>query len=141
MANRIPLIVCIAIGIGALGYGALQVFAIYQERDEVYFGKLHRAKSEIATMATAAESFRKATGHYPGDLSQLTTDSGEGRGPKTLLATIPVSPWSGPYYYKIEHGANGDNVTVWAVPDQKTQERIGLTVLSNSTDWRTVLSK
>lgn len=142
MRNRILLILCLAIATGALGYFGLQLFAAYQERDQAFLGSLHLAQAEINTIALAVESFRKANGRYPQDLGELTNKNGESGSEKTLLTTIPSSPWRGPYFYRIERGANGETTAnVWTVPDRKTQERIGLNVLSNSTDWQALFDK
>jgi Type II secretion system (T2SS), protein G len=141
MRNRVILIFCLVIAISALGYIALTLFAAYQERDQTYLGRLHLARAEITAITSAVESFRKARGRYPEDLIELTTNSKEDQSAKPLLTIIPVSPWRGPYFYKIEDGSNGANAMVWTVPDRDTQERIGLKVLSNSTDWQAVFGK
>jgi hypothetical protein len=102
----------------------------------VFWSRLYLAKSEIATIETAAESFRKEQGRYPTEPQELVHPTGRGT---QLLNRISDTPWGGPFHYEVEHGAGGDSIKIWAVPDRKTQDKLGTTELSNRTNWQAVL--
>jgi len=69
-------------------------------RHHLIKGKQNAAKSEIAVIRTALETFYASMGRYPGNeegLVVLTTKSDEL--PEKLLSHLPVDPWGRPYQY------------------------------------------
>jgi hypothetical protein len=110
-------------------------YQIYEERDQIFRAHLSRAKADIGTLQTAVERFHKEQGSDPQRLQELV--SGD-RGRK-LLGRVANNPWGGPYHYEVTHGPFRDGVKIWAVPDQRTQSELGVTELSNETDWEGVL--
>jgi hypothetical protein len=108
---------------------------LHQEGDQVFWSRLYLAKSEIATIEIAAEAFRKANGRYPTELQELVHPTGGGQ----FLSRLSDTPWGGPFHYEVVHGVDGDSIKIWAVPDRKTQIKIGVTDLSTRTNWQAVL--
>jgi Type II secretion system (T2SS), protein G len=126
-------------GVPALGFVCVMLYLVYQERDQAYWSRLYLAKSEIAAIETAAESFHKDRGSYPTDLQELVHKAGDSGSDRQYLVRIPNNPWGGSFRYEVEHGASGESIKIWAVPDRKTQDKIGITELSNRTNWQAIL--
>ena len=131
--KRIAWLIAAVLGSLVLGLVGVMLYMIYQERDQLYWSRLYLARSEISAMDTAAESFRKEHGNYPMELQELVHPNGGGG---QFLSRISDAPWGGPFHYEVVHGADGDSIKIWAVPDRKTQDKIGITELSNRTNWQ-----
>jgi hypothetical protein len=125
------------VGIPALGFAWMMFTVLFEERDSIYTGRIYRAESDIKAIETGIGLYTGKYGHYPRELADLVppTDHGPNEG---FLRRVPSSPWNTPYHLTIEHSANGDKLKLWIAPDQKTQERTGLTEFSNETDWKFV---
>jgi hypothetical protein len=132
-------LVAVIVGVPALLLVGGVLYFIYDEGDQVYRSRLYRAKYDIAAIETAAESFHKEYGSYPTDLQELVHTGRNGGGDKQFLMRIAPSPWGGPFRYAVAHGATGESIKVWAVPDRKTQDKLGVAELSNKTDWQAIL--
>ena len=69
------------------------------------------AKSQIASIALAINSFEVDNGYYPKSLNALNeqpSDASNWRGPY-LDKGLPLDPWNNPYFYEYpgKHNANG----------------------------------
>ncbi len=129
----------VIVGVPALVLVGGLLYFVYDEGKQVYRSRLYRAEYEIAAIKTAAESFRKEYGSYPTDLQELVHTGRDGGGDKQFLTRIALNPWGGPFRYEVEHGATGESIKIWAVPDRKTQDKLGVAELSNETDWQAIL--
>jgi hypothetical protein len=115
------------------------LYFVHDEGNQVYRSRLYRAKYEITAIDAAAESFHKKYGSYPTDLQELIHTARDGGNDRQFLARIAPNPWGGQFLYAVEHGANGESVKIWAVPDRQTQDKLGISELSNKTDWQAIL--
>ncbi len=129
----------VIVGVPALVLVGGVLYFVYDEGNQAYRSGLYRAKYEIAAIEAAAESFHKEYGSYPTDLQELVHTGRSGGGDKQFLMRIAANPWGGPFRYAVEHGATGESIKVWAVPDRKTQDKLGVAELSNKTDWQVIL--
>jgi general secretion pathway protein G len=80
--------------------GLLAGIVTVSTRSVMTRGKQNAARGEIATLASAVETFYTAYGRYPTNdegLAILTTKSD--KFPEPLISQIPLDPWSHPYVY------------------------------------------
>src|SRR5258707_972707 len=80
--------------------GLLAALVTVSTRSIMTRGKQNAARSEIATLASAVETFYTAYGRYPSNdegLAFLTAKSD--KFPEPLLSQVPSDPWSHPYVY------------------------------------------
>jgi Type II secretion system (T2SS), protein G len=139
--KRIGWVLAVLVGGPALVFVCVTLYIVLDEGDQVYWSRLYLAKSEIAAIETAAESFHKEYGSYPTDLQELVHTARDGGNNKQFLTRIAPNPWGGPFRYEVEHGASGESIKIWAVPDRKTQGKIGSSELSNKTNWQAILKR
>ena len=78
--------------------------------------KQNAARSQMALLETALDTYRLDVGKYPSDLQALRTSDGEKWDGPYLPKAVPKDPWGNPYVYKrtdngeiemISLGANG----------------------------------
>ena len=78
--------------------------------------KQNAARSQMALLETALDTYRLDVGKYPSDLQSLRTSDGEKWDGPYLPKSVPQDPWGNPYVYKrtdngevemISLGANG----------------------------------
>jgi len=78
--------------------------------------KQNAARSQMALLETALDTYRLDVGKYPSDLQSLRTSDGEKWDGPYLPKAVPKDPWGHPYVYKrtdngevemISLGANG----------------------------------
>ena len=78
--------------------------------------KQNAARSQMALLETALDTYRLDVGKYPSDLQALRTSDGEKWDGPYLPKAVPKDPWGHPYVYKrtdngevemISLGANG----------------------------------
>lgn len=117
------------------------MLAFWMENGQAFWGKVYLAKSEITSLEQAIVSYQKEYGTYPTNLGELVNPLVNSGHHRQFLTTIPSNPWGGPYHYEVERGATGPTVKISTVPDNDTQKRIGVTELSNETNWPTILGK
>jgi general secretion pathway protein G len=130
MPKKTLKVVLAAIGVAVLCAALVVIYVGYQEHDQIFRGRLYRAKSDIAAMDSAIDEFYKKQGRYPQDFDEIV-------GAELLPKKIPLDPWGNPYRYKRD--IDGKGYDVIAKPDRQTQEKIGLAELSNRTDWQAIL--
>jgi hypothetical protein len=102
-----------------------------QDKDLLFWSRLYLAKAHVEAIGIAAEAFHTQRGTYTANLAELV-------GAK-LLVKMADAPWGTSYHYEVEQGRGGEQIRIWTIPDRTTQERIGLSELSNRTDWSQVL--
>ena len=139
-SKRIVWLVAVLVGGPALLFVGVMLYIFLDEGDQVYWSRLYLAKQQITAVETAAESFRKEYGSYPADLQELVHPARNG-GNKKFLTRMAPNPWGGPFRYEIEHGGGGESIKIWVVPDRKTQDKTGLSELSNKTQWQAILKQ
>jgi hypothetical protein len=130
MPKKILKAVLAAIGVAVLCAALVVAYMGYQEHDQIYRGRLYRAKSDIAAIDSVIAEFHQKQGRYPRDLDELVSSD-------LLPKKIFLDPWGSPYRYKQD--IDGKGFDVIATPDHQTQARTGLAELSNRTDWQAVL--
>jgi hypothetical protein len=135
--KRIALVFAAIASCAVLALVSLIVYMLFQEGDQTYWLRLYRAHSDIDALQTATESFRKKMGRNPVSLDELTHP--DGAAGERFLGRLASNPWGGPYQSEVEHGAGGDKIKIWTVPDRKTQDKTGLPELSNEPNWRAIL--
>ena len=78
--------------------------------------KQNAARSQMALLETALDTYRLDVGKYPSDLQSLRTSDGEKWDGPYLPKSVPKDPWGHPYVYRrtdngevemISLGANG----------------------------------
>ena len=78
--------------------------------------KQNAARSQMALLETALDTYRLDVGKYPSDLQALRTSDGEKWDGPYLPKSVPKDPWGHPYVYRrtdngevemISLGANG----------------------------------
>ena len=78
--------------------------------------KQNAARSQMALLETALDTYRLDVGKYPSDLQALRTSDGEKWDGPYLSKSVPKDPWGHPYVYRrtdngeveiISLGANG----------------------------------
>jgi hypothetical protein len=136
MWKKLRWVVALLIGIPVLGFLCVMLVIYLQERDSVYWGRIAHAKTDIVWIEKAISLYQEKYGRYPHELADLLPGADVAPNDKGFLLRVPLSPWSTPYHFEIEHSDGGDKIKLWTVPDQKTQERTKLTELSNETDWK-----
>jgi hypothetical protein len=126
------------IGVAIVVIGSLLLIQAHEERNEIFWSRVNRVQSDIMELQAACESYRKEYGDYPEDLDELLRASGSG---SDTISTIRIhnNPWGTPYYYSLDQGAAGESVRIWTVVDPDTRSRLGLSQLSNTTDWHKFL--
>ena len=136
--KRIVWVAAVLVGGPTLLFVCLMLISIFQEGDQVYRSRLYLAKFDIAAIESAVVSFHKEYGSYPTDLQELVHATRDGGNGKQFLARIVPNPWGGPFHYEVEHGPSGESVRIRTVPDRKTQDKTGMTELSNRTNWQAI---
>jgi hypothetical protein len=136
--KRIVWLVAVLVSGPTLVFVCIMLPVIIQEWDQVYWSHLALAKAEIGAIETAVVLFHKEYGSYPITLQELVHSTRNGGSGKQFLKRIAHDPWDGPFHYEVEHGASGESVKIWVVPDRKTQDKSGMTELSNRTNWREI---
>jgi hypothetical protein len=133
-----PIIAAIAVMVGAtaLLFVGVMAFFFFQERDEPYWSRLYLTRQEILDIAVAVEKFRQDQGRYPENLQALLPDgSANGKG----YLKVSRNAWGTVFFYRVEHGPSGERFKVWTIPDRETQDKLGLSELSNQTAWDAIL--
>ena len=62
--------------------------------------KQNAARSQMALLETALDTYRLDVGKYPSDLQSLRTSDGEKWDGPYLPKAVPKDPWGHPYVYK-----------------------------------------
>ena len=109
----------------------VRLYVPFPEKDVLFWSRLYLAQAHIEAIEIAAEAFHSQRDTYPANLADLVGAN--------LIMKIADDPWGNSYHYEVEHGADGERIRIWTIPDRTTQERIGISELTNRTDWRQIL--